>query len=234
MSIQKIAECVEKFAPKTQAQSWDNTGILIDSNTPSTSPRKVLLTIDFTLSVLEECIRNEVKYVLSYHPIIFHGLKQLTNPVLIGCIQNQISVYSPHTQLDPLMNSYIQKILGSNPGTFEDIVGKVKKLSGLDNFRVVRSNDKSKRYKNDGDIIVGVGATFRNVETSNCMIITGEMSHHDLLKCKASSVEVIMMEHSNSERPFLPEFKRLLEEDESLKDFDFFISKADQDPVEYC
>jgi len=233
MSIQQIASSVEKFAPRELAESWDNTGILVDSNTPDTSEKKILLTIDFTLAVLDECIKSGIKYVVSYHPVIFQGLKRLNSQLLTLCIQNQISVYSPHTQLDPLMNSYILKMIGPDPGSFDDIASKIKKLSGLSHFRIIRGCKDARQYKNDGDIVVGVGAAFRNVGMSNCMLITGEMSHHDSLKCKFSGVDVIMMEHSNSERVFMSELKRLIEADEDMSGFSVFISETDCDPVEY-
>ncbi|ELA41201.1 uncharacterized protein VICG_01800 [Vittaforma corneae ATCC 50505] len=116
-----------------------------------------------------------------------------------------------------------------NPGTFENILQKIKEVSGLKHLRVVKSSSTS--YRNDGDIIVGVGAAFRNVDLHDCMLITGEMSHHDLLKCKFSGVDVIMMEHSNSERIFLGELKRQLECDDEMDEFDVIISENDSDPV---
>lgn len=230
MSIQKIAKAMEKIAPKTLAAAWDNTGILIDSFTPESSSRLILLTIDFTLSVLEECINKNIKYVISYHPVIFHPQKHITSELLIKCIQNCISVYSPHTQLDPLMNEYLLQLIGPNPGNFDDIVEKIKTVSGLKQLRTVRTTTRF--YKNDGDIQVGVGAAFRNVDQTNSMLITGEMSHHDLLKCKFSGVDVIMMEHSNSERVFMRRLKELLDEENELLGFTVIISEADCDPVE--
>lgn len=231
MSIQKIAERMEAIAASA-AQSWDNTGILIDSSTPETAEQKILLTIDFTPSVLEECIQNEIKYVISYHPVIFHPLKKLDNRLLIRCVQNHISLYSPHTRLDNLMNAFLLKLLGPDPGNFDSVVRKIKEISGLESFRAVRGTDGKKTYKNDGDIICGVGAAFRSVDMSDCMLITGEMSHHDLLKCKFNGVDVVMMEHSNSERIFLSELERLIGSDDELSGFKVRISEADRDPVE--
>lgn len=228
-TIQKVARCVEKIAPKECALSWDNTGILIDSNTPESSQKKVLLTIDFTLPVLSECVEKNIKYVVSYHPVIFRPLKKIDDRLLISCIQNCISIYSPHTQLDPLMNSYLLKMIGPNPGNFEDVLQKIKEASGLKHLRIVKSSERV--YKNDGDIVAGVGAAFRNVDLNDCMLITGEMSHHDLLKCKFSGVDVIMMEHSNSERIFLGELKRQLESDDEMKGFEIVNSNNDVDPV---
>lgn len=231
MSIFKISKCVEKIGSEASVQSWDNTGILINSNTPKNSDKKVLLCIDFTPSVLKECIENNIKYVVSYHPCIFHPIKKLTDDLYISCIQNFISIFSPHTMLDDFMNDYILKLLGPNPGTLDEIVVKTKKMFGLDFVRVVKSQ-RNQPYLNNGDIFVGVGAAFRNVKHENCLLITGEMSHHDLLKCKFTKTDVIMLEHSNSERIILPEIKRILENDSEISDYEIIISQNDTDPVE--
>lgn len=228
MDIQKIADFFETFAPKNLAESWDNTGVLIDSKTKDSSNKKVLLTIDFTESVLQECIEKDIKNVISYHPVLFHSIKRIDSDLLIRTIQNNISVFSPHTQLDKLMNLFLQDLIGPDPGSFEEIVKKVKKISGLQYLRVVQAENGIKSYKNNGDIHYGVGSAFKNVELTRCMLITGEMSHHDLLKCRSNNIDVILMEHSNSERIFLGELKRICEE---MKEYEFIISGRDIDPI---
>jgi putative NIF3 family GTP cyclohydrolase 1 type 2 len=272
-TIDRIKNAIAKFAPEELAEKWDNTGILVDSKNSSSS-KQILLCIDFTDTVLEECLSLEVKYVVAYHPVIFPSIKNLTDDLLIRAIKNDISIYSPHTQLDPLMNQYLQSLIGSEPLSLLEIVNKIKSECRLSTLRIVYANDcvnkdhmeqsegllnghnknehindkppreehngqikrvlngrLSKIYTNNGDIKFGVGAAFRKVDFSDCLIITGEMSHHDLLKCKRSNVDVILMEHSNSERVFLKELRRLLMED--LPDFNVMISLTDKDPVEF-
>lgn len=232
--IHLVAKCIEKLAPPSLAESWDNTGILVDSNGASSEQKKILLTIDLTESVLEECISKKVNLVVCYHPVIFHSIRKVTDELIIRCIQSNISVYSPHTQLDPLMNKFIIDFLGVNPGPLHDIVARLKRLSRMKTLRVVKgSNDAPRTYANNGDIRSGVGAAFRNIVAEDCLLITGEMSHHDLLRCKRNNVDVIMMEHSNSERIFLGELKRLMENDSELSSYEIIISENDVDPVEF-
>lgn len=234
--IQLVARCIEKFAPTSLAEKWDNTGILIDSNTKYTDPGKILLSIDLTEEVLEECISKGIGLMVCYHPVIFHPICRLTNKLIVKCVQNNISVYSPHTQLDPLMNKFVLDFLGERPGTLQDIAASLKKLSKMETFRVVKGSYKSiapRVYSNNGDIRVGVGAAFRNVVAENCLLITGEMSHHDMLKCRQNGVDVILMEHSNSERIFLGELKRLMGNDVELSGLEIVISEKDVDPVEF-
>lgn len=223
MSIYAIKEVFEKIGGI--AEPWDNTGILIDS-TSSANNKTIMLTIDLTDEVLSEAISKNVTYIIAYHPIIFTAIKKITDPRLIKCIQNNISVYSPHTMLDPLMNAYLRDLVGESP-TFESAVKILKKISNMKTFRVVKSDNAIE------NIVVGVGAAFREPDFINTLIITGEMSHHSLLKCKRNGNSVILMEHSNSERIFLPHLKSILESNPILSGYSIFISENDEDPVEF-
>ena len=63
------------------------------------------MTIDLRESVLDEAIAAGANVILTYHPILFGGAKQLrlhryADRVILRAIQHQISIYSPHTALD--------------------------------------------------------------------------------------------------------------------------------------
>ncbi|SGZ51914.1 CIC11C00000003091 [Sungouiella intermedia] len=99
---------VQKLYPlKLADKSWDNTGLLLDSSAEcnETDACNILLTIDLTQSVADEAIKKRSNLILAYHPFIFRGLKLITSKdpqqrSLIKLIQNNISVYSPHTAID--------------------------------------------------------------------------------------------------------------------------------------
>lgn len=88
-------------------KSWDNTGLLIDSSSDEIASDniRVLLTIDLTQAVADEAIKTKSNVIMAYHPFIFRGLKSITTQdpqqrSLIKLIQNNISVYCPHTAVD--------------------------------------------------------------------------------------------------------------------------------------
>lgn len=88
-------------------KSWDNTGLLLDSSSAfnDTDDCRILLTIDLTQSVAEEAIEKKSNMIVAYHPFIFKGLKSITpkdpqQNLLIKLVQNNISVYCPHTAVD--------------------------------------------------------------------------------------------------------------------------------------
>ena len=94
------------FNPKI-AEEWDNVGLLIGNDTKEVN--KVLFCLDVTERVIEEAVRNNVDLIISHHPVIFSGLKKITNETsherkILKLIENKIAVYSIHTNADFAVN----------------------------------------------------------------------------------------------------------------------------------
>lgn len=62
------------------------------------------------------------------------------------------------------------------------------------------------------------------------LYVTGEMSHHELLDSVHAGVSVILCEHSNTERGFLPVLAQSLD-DLFEKTVSIHVSVVDRDPV---
>lgn len=239
MSIQEIGRAIDRFAPLRRAEtSWDNVGVLINSGTQD---KRVFLTIDLTEPVLRECIALGVKNIVSYHPVMFRAIKKLGSKehLIVECIKNGINVFSPHSAMDPVMNNYIygmlnsgefrrKKKLGPNARSIENVVRILKEKSGLERLRICLARGHTMESVPE-TMYVGVGATFRNTAVRSCVVVTGEMSHHDLLHCAANGASVILMEHSNSERICLEYISERLRSE--LPEYEVFVSRKDRDPV---
>jgi putative NIF3 family GTP cyclohydrolase 1 type 2 len=245
-TIRKIEKFFEGFAPKKNASSdWDNTGVLIESK--PTDTKKVLLTIDLTPKVIEECVNKGIKDVISYHPIIFKPISEISDERYIECIRNDISVFCPHSALDPLMNEYLLKQIGSkvstqlgcstiakNDKSVGEIVKRLKEVVyGTERvpLRVSLGFDHNLDYIPDL-VCASVGSPGGNVRKfkEGGLVVAGEMSHHSLLYFARRNVSVILMEHSNSERMYLQELKRMMM-DEEMREYEVVISEMDKDPV---
>jgi dinuclear metal center YbgI/SA1388 family protein len=107
MKIKDITDCIEEIAPLNYAEGFDNVGLLIgDYNTQLTG---VLVTLDTLENVVEEAIEKKCNLIVSFHPIIFSGLKKLNGSnyverVVLKAIKNDIAIYAMHTALD---NSFV-------------------------------------------------------------------------------------------------------------------------------
>ncbi len=100
--ISNISEVLERLWPKKLAQEWDNVGLLVGN--AKMSVRKALLAIDITGDVVAEARRLGVQMIISYHPVIWDGLKNITadgaGSIIYELIRANIAVYSIHTSLD--------------------------------------------------------------------------------------------------------------------------------------
>ncbi len=107
MKIKNITACIEEIAPLAYAESFDNVGLLVGDF--DTSVTGVLVTLDTLENVVDEAIGNKCNLIVSFHPIIFSGLKKLNGDnyverVILKAIKNDIAIYAIHTALD---NSFI-------------------------------------------------------------------------------------------------------------------------------
>ena len=98
-----IAAAIEKLAPVDLAEPWDNVGLLVGH--PGQKVTKALLTLDVTSDVIEEAIGSKAELVISHHPFPFHAMKSIRADTLSGALltrllQERISVYAAHTNLD--------------------------------------------------------------------------------------------------------------------------------------
>jgi dinuclear metal center YbgI/SA1388 family protein len=115
MKIKDIAERIEKISPLKLAQGWDNVGLLIGDE--NRSVKNILLTIDITSEVVAEAKRLKTDLIVSYHPLIWDGLKKITadDSVVYDLIHSGIAVFSIHTALDAAqggVNDGLAEIVG--------------------------------------------------------------------------------------------------------------------------
>ncbi len=139
MKTKDIAAEIEKIAPLELAQDWDNVGLLIGDG--KRNVRNILLTIDVTGEVVAEAKRLKTDLIISYHPVIWDGLKHVTGEgpsgVVYDLIRSEISVYSVHTALDSAIggvNDGLAEIVGIVNG--EPMGDYVENPAG-DNYKLV-------------------------------------------------------------------------------------------------
>ena len=76
MKIQQIIDFLEERFPLNYAESFDNVGLIVGS--PEQEVSSVLITLDTLEDVVDEAILSKCNLIVSFHPIIFSGLKKLT------------------------------------------------------------------------------------------------------------------------------------------------------------
>ena len=108
MKTTELLRALDAVAPLVLAEPWDNTGLILDAPERASGDAaadRVLLTIDLTDAVVDEALRREVGFVVSYHPPVFHPIRRLTTAPgeagpIVRLAWSGIGVLSPHTALD--------------------------------------------------------------------------------------------------------------------------------------
>ncbi|SNR15039.1 Nif3-like dinuclear metal center hexameric protein [Tenacibaculum jejuense] len=125
MIVRDITNYIEELAPLAYAEDFDNVGLLVGNyNTKVTG---VLVTLDTLEKTVDEAIAKNCNLIVSFHPIIFGGLKKLNGNnyverVVLKAIKNDIAIYATHTALD-----------NSNNG----VSAKMCEVLGLENTKVL-------------------------------------------------------------------------------------------------
>ena len=103
MIVQQLLETLDQWAPNAYAEDFDNVGLLVGD--PKTKCSGVLITLDCTEAVVDEALSKKCNVILSFHPIIFSGLKKITGAnyverVVQKAIKNDLAIIALHTRLD--------------------------------------------------------------------------------------------------------------------------------------
>jgi dinuclear metal center YbgI/SA1388 family protein len=136
MLIAEVIEHLEELAPAATAEDFDNVGLLVGN--ASTPLSGILITLDTLEEVIDEAIEKNCNLIVSFHPIIFSGLKKITGKdyverTVIKAIKNNIAIYAIHTSLDNHyqgVNKMICDRLGlTNTNILIPTKDKIKKLT---------------------------------------------------------------------------------------------------------
>ena len=125
MKVKEITSILEEIAPLQYAEDFDNVGLLVGKN--DTEVTGVLVTLDTLEVTIDEAIEKNCNLIISFHPIIFSGLKKLNGSnyverVVIKAIENKIAIYAIHTALD---------------NSFEGVSAKISAILGLKNTQIL-------------------------------------------------------------------------------------------------
>ncbi len=103
MTVNEAISALGKRLPLKVAEDYDNVGLLCGNLEREVSG--ILISHDTLENVVEEAIVGNCNLIVSFHPIIFSGLKSLTGKnyverALLKAIENKIAIYAIHTAFD--------------------------------------------------------------------------------------------------------------------------------------
>jgi len=182
MTIKDVIKILDEWAPLAYAEDFDNTGLLVGNQ--NASVQGILVTLDTLENVVDEAISEGCNLIVSFHPIIFKGLKSLTGKTyveraVLKAIKNDIAIVSIHTALDNSWNgvNYMiceklglknRQILIAQSGTIRKLVTFVptKEAEGLRNSLFEAGAGNIGNYENCSFNIEGIGSFQGNIESN--------------------------------------------------------------------
>ena len=217
MNITEVTNYLEELAPLHYAEDFDNVGLLVGN--PETIVTGVLVTLDTLEETVNEAIAKKCNLIISFHPIIFSGLKKITGRsyverVVLKAIQNNIAIYATHTALDNSKNGVSAKmceVLGlENTQILIPKKGIIKKLTTfvpMQNAAALRAALFAAGAGNIGNYdecsfsAEGTG-TFRGNESSNPVIGEKGKTHTE------SETQISVVLESKNETSILNALKK--------------------------
>ncbi|WP_297488710.1 Nif3-like dinuclear metal center hexameric protein [uncultured Cetobacterium sp.] len=258
MKLSKIINCLEEKFPKNYSEEWDNVGLQVGRR--SSEINKILLSLDLTEKVIKEAITENVQLIITHHPMIFKPLKAVTGDSTLGkkilsLIENNIAVYSMHTNLDSGkfgLNDYLgENILGFEKGeildkkeidgeeigigrlyklnssiTIDQLILEIKEKLNIEKVSLVLSKENLLIKK--VALISGSGASYwrKAKKLGADILITGDVKYHEALDAKEENFSLIDIGHFESEQMFGKILENILKEN-----FDIEINYFNDGPI---
>lgn len=250
----EITDFLEKEFPPEYAEDFDNIGLLAGRCDKEVT--KAVLCLDCNKNVVREAVDIGAELIITHHPAIFNPVKRIADntdmgEMLICALENGISVYSAHTNLDSAPGGLTDEVcskLGLSPfGNLEGVLGRIchaaggttakslseriKKEFGVDKLYSTFTADKEIKTVavcNGGgggelvEIAAGLGAD---------VYISGDLKHHEISALKVNdNIDFIEIRHFDSEKIVTELLKRKLKENFGDK-LGIYISQAEVSPL---
>ena len=256
MILQDIINIIESVAPLSYQESWDNSGLqVVDRNAELNA---ALLTVDVTESVVNEAIALGCDLIVSHHPLLFRGLKQITGYTpqercVLKAIQHNIAIYSAHTSMDSWLHGVSGKmaeklgvkeyrilsesqdnvglgVIGMlpEPMRVQEFVAHVAKVFDIEGAGLRYVEGKEERVQKIA-ICGGAGADLVNEAIAQSAdVYVSADFKYHEMQAAAGQIAVVDMDHWVSEHFTREIFEQLLS-----PYIHTHVAKADKSPVQY-
>ncbi len=209
MKIKDVIHYLETEIPTAYAENFDNVGLLVGNAQDNVTG--VLVCLDTLETVVDEAIERQCNLIVSFHPIIFKGLKKLTGAsyverTVLKAIKHDISIYAIHTALDNFkygvnyqigkkLNLINQEILIPQSSTIKKLTTYVPNQDVKQVKQALFDINAGKigNYSHCSFDIEGIG-NFKPEENSN----PTEGERHKLHRGKETQVNITFLSHLES------------------------------------
>lgn len=229
-TVGQVLELVDGIAPFDLAEEWDNVGLLAGG--PEARVDTVLCALDLREDIVEEAFREGAQLIVTHHPILFRGRKNLREDdaegrVLCALVRAGIALIAAHTNYDnasPGVNDALAQVLGlSDVRALED--GMRMGTPGQNDFGSfcdfaeralggpVRRYGLQNRTIRSVAVLGGAGADYalQAQYAGADVYLTGEINYHKALDAAYNGLCVIEAGHAATENPAISQLCRGLQ-----------------------
>ena len=219
-TVAQVLALVNGIAPFELAEEWDNVGLL--AGNPDHQVERVLCALDLRMDVVEEALRRDCQLIVTHHPILFRGRKNLRETdaegrMLCALVRSGIAMIAAHTNFDnasPGVNDALAAALGlERVSVLENgmRIGSIKKTD----FGIfcrdakaalrapVRCYGAAARKIERVAVLGGAGGDFapQAIQAGADVYVTGEMGYHKALDAADNGLCIIEAGHAATEYP---------------------------------
>lgn len=220
VSVADVYRAIDSIAPFELAEEWDNAGIL--AGYPEMEVTGVLCALDLNPAVIEEAARKGANLIVTHHPILFRGRKNLREDdaegrMLCMLVRRNIALIAAHTNYDnavPGVNDALAAKLGlHNVQALENGMrvgdSPVNNLGALAELASEKLGGPVRRYGEEDRqirrvaLLGGAGEDFwpQAKAAGADAYITGEAAHHKAWEAYLSGLCVLEAGHAATELP---------------------------------
>jgi dinuclear metal center YbgI/SA1388 family protein len=257
VKIKEVIAALEQFAPLPLQEDYDNAGLQLGLTEAEVSG--ALLCLDVTEETVAEAVEKGCNLVVSHHPLLFRGLKQIVDADSVQrtvkmAIKNDVTIVSMHTNLDNAVGGVNWKIAeklglevrdtrcemrGEKCGLY---VGTFAKPLSANDFisllktrmeaQCVMTNELLKREIRKVAICGGAGSFMLDdaIAQGADAFVTGEMHYHEYFG-HDQEIQIAVIGHYESEHFTNELFREIIERE--CKGVRCVMADSQKNPVRY-
>lgn len=233
MTVIEFYNNLSELYPTSLSSPWDNDGLMCCAD-KNKELRRVLVSLDASIDAISYAAENGFDTLLTHHPMIFHGLKSITDndPVsrrVIAAISAGISVISLHTRLDAgaggvndtlcdALGLYDVISFGDDESPTLGRIGTTDAKSVAELAEVIKKSLNVSAVQAYGSlpthriaVVGGSGSDFAAAakKYGADTLITGEVKHDEGMDYSEDGINVIGAGHYYTEFPVCAQLQRL-------------------------
>ena len=258
MLLKELLRELDKLCPFAYQEDFDNSGLQVGAENHQC--QHLLLAFDFTEDVLKEAVAKGCDTIITHHPFLFHGLKQVdasnwSGRMIYQLIENKIALIALHTNLDKIdfgVNMQLATDLGlqnievflpeasgcglgavgqlAQPQTMAEFIATVKQNLNCPWVKYVGQPEKTVSYIG---VLGGAGAEYLSAaqEKGLDVYVSSDFKYHDAQQAQNIDLCIIDAGHFGTEVGVVKALGKKLREE--LKGLQISVSENMADYWQY-